>query len=163
MQSASKNCARPPSGPSFGLGSFLWVICLLAACLGLGRIDPMLGMLAAMIAAPALLRTAEVLRYLRQHGQRPGNGRKLLIFAGSIILIVSVSGTVVGIAVSIAGLGGLLGAAFGSLLDLPWLPVLASVWGFIAGLPAGLTVAAAIVQWWQVREEPDRQPACTPT
>lgn len=153
---------RVQRGPSFGLGSLLLVTCLLASCLALGRIDPMFGMLAAMIAAPALMRTEEVLRGLRRQGCQPGNWRKLSVFGGSVLLVVSVSGTVVGIAVSIASVGGLIGAAFGSMLDLPWLPVLASAWGLVAGLPAGLIAAGAIAQSWRLSSASDRPTASTP-
>jgi hypothetical protein len=142
-------CRAVGTGPSFGLGALLLVICLLAFCLGLGRVDPLLGMLAAMMAAPALTRTADVIRRMRRGGNPPGNGHKLVIFLASLGLIGAALGTTAGIALALAGTGGLCGWGLAIVIDAPWLPVVASVWGLVLGLPAGLAAATLIVQrWW---------------
>ncbi|MEX2173668.1 MAG: hypothetical protein WD872_04850, partial [Pirellulaceae bacterium] len=58
--SRSRAIQEPAAAPlSFGLGSLLLVIVLPAACLGLGRIDPLLGLALAVVTAPALSRTAD--------------------------------------------------------------------------------------------------------
>jgi hypothetical protein len=134
------------AGPSFGLGALLLVICLLATCLGLGRMDPLLGMLVAMVAAPALGRTAEVIQRQRSAGERVTSGRKLLIFLASLGLIAAAAGTTLGVAAAVGALGILAGWGLVQLIDAPWLPVVAGVWGFVLGLPAGLSTAMLIVQ-----------------
>jgi hypothetical protein len=127
----------------------LLVVCLLATCLGLGRIDPLLGTLAAGILAPALARTSDAVRRLRQKGQHPGNAQKLAIFLGSLTLVLGVLAAVAGIACLAGFVGWLFGRLIGAAWDEPWLPVVAAVASGILGLPGGLTAAALIAQrWW---------------
>jgi hypothetical protein len=127
----------------------LLVMCLVATCLGLGRIDPLLGTLTAGILAPALARTADAVRRLEQQGQQPGNARKLAIFLGSLTLVLGILAAVAGVA-CLAGLAGwLCGRCIGAAWDEPWLPVVAAVASGILGLPGGVTAAALIAQrWW---------------
>ena len=133
-------------GPSFSLGALLLVIGLVGTCLSLGRLDPLLGMVAAMMVAPALFRTADRVRELRSVGGTPGSGRKLLIFVSSLVLILTAVGTMIATSAAVAGLACLAGWLVALLVDEPWLPVICMLWGLVIGLPAGITLAARIIE-----------------
>jgi hypothetical protein len=144
---SAANCAS--ARPRFGLWALFLVICLLATCLALGRLDPLLGMLAAALAAPALGRSAEVIRRQRCAGARLTSGYKFLIFLASLGLVASAVGTTLFIAAAVAAMGTLAGSSVAGLVEAPWLPVLSGVFGLVLGLPAGLAATAALVQrWW---------------
>lgn len=118
------------------------VICLLAMCLGLGRVDPLWGIAAAMVWTPALMRTAERVEHLRRQGSRPNNGEKLRIFAASLGLVVAAGGSTVGAAIALAALA--------CVIEAPWLPVVAATWGLVLGLLAGACCGLLVVQrWWR--------------
>ena len=141
--------SRSSAAPSFGLGSLLLVVGLLAACLGLGRVDPLLGMLAAALAAPALGRSADVIRRRRLAGAAMTSSRKLLVFLASLGLVAAAVGTTLSIAMAVGAMGTLAGSSLAGVVQAPWLPVLAGVFGLVLGLLAGLSAAVAIVQrWW---------------
>ena len=146
---SSTGTSRTSVAPSFGLGSLLLVVGLLATCLGLGRVDPLLGMLAATLAAPALGRSADVIRRRRMAGTAMTSGRKLLVFLASLGLVAAAVGTTLAIAMAVGAMGTLAGSSLAGVVQAPWLPVLAGVFGLVLGLLAGLSTAAAIVQrWW---------------
>ena len=132
--------------PSFSLGALLLVIGLVGMCLSLGRLDPLLGMGAALITAPALFRTADRVRELRAAGGTPGSAGKLMIFVDSLGLILAAVGTALVTAAAIAGLACLAGWLVALLVHEPWLPIICMLWGLVIGLPAGITLAARIVE-----------------
>jgi hypothetical protein len=127
----------------------LGVVCLLATCLGLGRADPLWGALAAAAIAPALARTAEVVRQLRRAGRNPGNRQKLAIFLGSLLLVAGAAAAVGGAALLTAAAGWCCGRLLGQVWDAPWLPVVFAAWSGVLGLPPGIVAAAALVQRWR--------------
>jgi hypothetical protein len=138
------------AGPSFGLGALLLVVCLLGICLGLGRVDPLLGIGAALIWTPALMRTAEMISQLRRLGRQPTSGQKLRIFAASLGLVAAVGGSTVGVALALAAVSGLCGWALAQFIAAPWLPVVAATWGLILGLLAGACCGVLVAQrWWR--------------
>jgi hypothetical protein len=149
LPSSTTAVSRTSPGSSFSLGSLLLVIGLLAACLGLGRIDPLWGILAAVLAAPALGRSADVIGRQASAGLRPTSGRKLLVFLASLGLVAAAVVTTLSIAAAVAAMGTLAGSSLAVVVEAPWLPVLAGVFGLVLGILAGLSAAAVIVQrWW---------------
>jgi hypothetical protein len=154
MHSSGSNVASAvQGGPSFGLGALLLVVCLVGTCLGLGRIDPLLGVAAAMVWTPALVRTADRVSRLVRRGARPTSGEKLRIFAASLALVVAAGGSTIGVALGLAAVSGLLGWVLAEVIAAPWLPIVAATWGLVLGLLAGACCGVVVVQrWW--RAEP---------
>ena len=126
------------------------MVCLLGTCLGLGRVDPLLGIGAALLWTPALMRTGELLSRLTRLGLRPTNGQKLRIFAASLALVVAAGGATIGVALCLATVGGLCGWALARVIEAPWLPVVTATWGLVLGLLAGACCGLLVVQrWWR--------------
>ena len=99
---------QPPLKPwQFSLESMLLVITLVAVCLGMIVAMPGIGVLAAIVAAPALIRTLMVGYQERRAGHKQSMGEKVLAFLAS---------TGVAIAVVLAGASAFGAACFASCL-----------------------------------------------
>ena len=99
---------QPPLKPwQFSLESLLLVITLVAVCMGMIVAMPGIGVLAAIVAAPALIRTLMVGYQERRLGHKQSMGEKVLAFLAS---------TGVAIAVLLAGASAFGAACFASCL-----------------------------------------------
>lgn len=99
---------QPPLKPwQFSLESMLLVITLVAVCLGMIVAMPGIGVLAAIVAGPALIRTLMVGYQERRAGHKQSIGEKVLAFLAS---------TGVAIAVLLAGASAFGAACFASCL-----------------------------------------------
>jgi hypothetical protein len=149
MQRLAPGAVPARSQASFGLATLLLVVCLLAVCLGLGRIDPLLGAIAAMIAAPAFARTAEIARRARYRGATLPSRHKLLLFLSSLLLVTSAIAATLLVAVTIGGFAAACGVVYSRVFGEPWMPLVMFLWGLVLGMPAGLITGALVVQrWW---------------
>jgi hypothetical protein len=149
--SNSKHLVAPThAGPSFGLGALLLVVCLVGTSLGLGRLDPLLGIVAALVWTPALMRTAEVISRHARQGGRLTSGQKLGVFAVSLWLVVAAGGSTLGVALVLAAVSGLCGWGISQVIEAQWLPVVAATWGLVLGLLGGACCGRLVVQrWWR--------------
>jgi hypothetical protein len=85
----------PPTAPSeplrftFSLSSLMLLMTLIAVCLGLGGIDPGLGIGVAFLVTPAALRTAVAAARRRRSGSGMSMGEKLLAFVASLGVVTA--------------------------------------------------------------------------
>ena len=84
----------PGSIAGFSLSSMLMVVTLVAICLGLSVANPGLGIAAAVISLPPLLRTVLVARKQRQQGVHLSPAKKTRLFASSWLVTTLMSMTV---------------------------------------------------------------------
>ncbi len=133
-----------PIARAMGLGAIMWAIALIAGCLAIGKVDPVVGVGAFVVAGPAFVRT-QVLAYRRRADGRPmravATAGDFLHNCGFLMLVGLLAIVLVFVATM---LGGMVGAVVGSMVlggrnrggDLvPWTAA--------AGLLTGLAWAAA--------------------
>jgi hypothetical protein len=94
-QAAAKFEHRPETRPTFGLSTLFLVITVVAVCLGAFVAAPGLGILLAVIAVPAFVRTSAATSAQEQSAGRPVDvPDKVGLFLGSIgvVLLIGLAG-----------------------------------------------------------------------
>lgn len=129
---------------TFQLSTLLLVITLIAACLGLARLAPGLGIAAAALATPALVRVIMAGRKLRSQGKPLTLEEKVFYFFTSLAVIVSVA-TASGIAFYATCWIGFLGVAYATELGRPGKGYDALAYGLLAGGIAGILAALPVL------------------
>jgi hypothetical protein len=88
---AERPAAPPNSNVTFSLSSLMLVMTLIAVCLGAATIEPGFGIILAIAATPAVLRTMVLMKWERQRlGHSASILEKVLTFASSLLLLVVV-------------------------------------------------------------------------
>lgn len=142
----AESAAAPPVPQwTFGLSSLMLVTTLVAVCLGLGSIAPGLGIVLAIVSAPALVRTFVASARRKASGERLTPAEKLTAFFGSVGVVV-----IVGISAAIAfyatcwiacGAAAAVGADEGAFLV-----------GIVVGVLVGIVVLVLMLRWlWPLR------------
>ena len=142
IESRCRECDRPLAvyigpplrlPPRIGLGSVMVLVAVAAGCLAVGRLAPVLGIVAGCVAALALLRARAAIGTEVALGVRPTAGRRASLLVGSFGVAVTIflSAAFVFFLVAIV-VGGLLA----TLLDM-----LGVFIGVVAGLVASIYVA----------------------
>jgi hypothetical protein len=131
--------------PTFGLGTLLLLLAVLAGCLALARHWPLMAILLAAVAAAGLVRTGHFVRRAHARGEQPGNGAKLVLFMASLALVVMTVGIILAASAALALVGWLAGRGLQAVLAEPWIPVLCMAWGLVTGLPIGVFAALRIL------------------
>ena len=76
---------------TFSLESMLLTMTLVAVCVGVLMLAPGIGILLAVLSAPALVRTIGIRIRKKAVGQPLSSGEKLLAFLGSLVVVVTIS------------------------------------------------------------------------
>ena len=134
-----------PAGPSFGLGALLLVFALVGVCIALGRIDPLLAIVAAGMSAAGLMRTSRIVSRSLASGRTMGNGAKLVAFFASVGTLLAAMAAMV----FAAGLAGAAAWLAGRCLDVAfretWISIVTSAWGMVIGLGVGMFAAERVL------------------
>ncbi len=85
--------AQHRARPTFRLSSLMLTITLIAVWLGVVRQSPVLAVGLAIVAAPALLRTALISGRSRARGTPLAMNDKLMLFLGSVGVVIAVGGS----------------------------------------------------------------------
>lgn len=80
----------PNTALTFNLSSLMLIITLIAVCLGVFRLAPGLGIAAAVLATPALIRTMIFSKRRRARGDALNVGEKTLAFVGSVGVVLTI-------------------------------------------------------------------------
>src|SRR5262245_31462336 len=122
----------------FRLSSMLLTTALVASCLGIGRIEPWLGTLTAIISGFAYIRTVMIV-WLRYPKHPVSAGEKILWFLHSMVVVTLIGITSAGIA---AGTGLASGFVVSVVKGLPggnsWVGFTHAIYVFLLALFAGL-------------------------
>jgi hypothetical protein len=137
---SSTDSSAPHRG--FSLATMLLVVTIVSIVCGLGAIAPGLGLAAAIIAAPALARTAIVARHHPSPNSIDKLTGKISLFAGSV-LFTTVFGVAAGVCCYATCWAGFFAGAFvGQLWERGEIPGLGT--GFVVGFGAGGIVACVL-------------------
>jgi hypothetical protein len=131
---------------TFGLDTLLLTVTLVAVCLGLGAFSPTLGILLAIVAGPAYIRTLVVVARRKQTGGESGVAGKIEVFFVSLTVMFAVA-----IAALVAFVGtcfpiGLLGIGVADS-TAPGAGMAVIVVAFAVGFAAAGLVAWLLLRW----------------
>jgi len=133
--------AEPRARFQFGLASILLVITLCAVLLAIGRMSPGIAIVLAILATPALVRTALAASRSRARGEPMSVEAKAALFASTVGILLAV-GVAAGVAFFVTCFGGFYGgAAVSSLWATGYDPI---GWGFLTGVILGLIAALSV-------------------
>jgi hypothetical protein len=122
---------------TFGLSSVMLIIALIAVCLGVIRVAPGVGVVLAILATPAAVRTAIASSRREAKGLPMAGGERLWAFAGSLGVII-----VTGVASAAAFSGLCFGGVFlGAAKSGPGNPYGGLAVGMFVGGGVGVLVA----------------------
>lgn len=128
----------------FSIATLLLVTTLIAVCLALFRVSPLLGVLSLVLILPALLRTTLLALREQRFGGRMTGAEKVAVFFGSLVVVLMCLIATLA-AATVVFLAGLLGAS--ATVPLGDGPVSAIAFlGFLASVIAGGCTA-----WYMVR------------
>jgi hypothetical protein len=141
--SAVPPTADPPaSHRGFSLATMLLVVTIVSIVCGLGAVAPGLGLAAAIIAAPALARTAIIVRHHPVRDSIDALSGKVSLFASSLVFTV-VFGVAAGVCCyATCWAGFFLGAGIGQLWERGQYAGLGT--GFVVGFGTGGIVACIL-------------------
>ena len=133
----------------FRLSSLLLTTALVASCLGIGRIEPWLGTLTAIVSGIAYVRTVMIV-WLRCPERPVAVSEKFLWFLHSMVVVTLIGITSMGIA---AGTGLASGFVVSVVQGLPdgkgWVGFTHAIYVFLLALFAGLaTVVWLMMKLW---------------
>jgi hypothetical protein len=148
-----------PGAATFSLATLLVLVTIFAISLALERAVAPLGILAFFLVAPAYLRTARIVRRLRENDLPVDRWRDYGTFFLRCCGLSVVTGSAVGSAffATYWPFAAFIDTRSGGAIDFDPFRVLANLVFFLAGLfcgmaSGGLVLVLIAVHWWPVRE-----------